>query len=113
MNPFVLILSSGGLIFCLAGYIQLRFPPKKINHLYGYRTSTSMQSQKCWDFAQQYSAKKMTKLGAYTAALGLLSWITNIQFVWAIWISIIIIVIGPILMLLKIEKELIKRFPKN
>ena len=59
MNPLFLILTLSGGIFLLAGYIQFRFPPKKINHLYGYRTSTSMRSQECWDFAQTFSAKNV------------------------------------------------------
>ena len=112
-NPLVLILSISGLIFLLAGFIQQRFPPKKINHLYGYRTSNSMKSQESWDFAQEYSAKKMMKLGAYITALGLLAWSIDLQLLWSVWIALIIITIGPILMLLQVEAELKKRFPKK
>ena len=113
MNPLVLILSSGGLIFLLAGYIQHRFPPKKINHLYGYRTSSSMKSQESWDFAQRYSAKKMMQMGIYITTLGLLSWIIDIQLLWSVGISLTIVTIAPLLMLLKVESELKKRFPKK
>ena len=112
-NPLVLILSISGLIFLLAGFIQQRFPPKKINHLYGYRTSNSMKSQESWDFAQEYSAKKMMKMGAYITALGLLAWSIDLQLLWSVWIALIIITIGPILMLLQVEAELKKRFPKK
>ena len=113
MNLLALILSSGGLIFLLAGYIQHRFPPKKINHLYGYRTSTSMKSQESWDFAQQYSAKKMMQIGTYITALGLLSWIINLQLLWSVGIALTIVTIGPLIMLFKVESELKKRFPKK
>lgn len=113
MNLLALILSSGGLIFLLAGYIQHRFPPKKINHLYGYRTSTSMKSQESWDFAQQYSAKKMMRMGTYITALGLLSWIIDLQLLWSAGIALTIVTIGPLLMLFKVESELKKRFPKK
>ena len=113
MNLLALILSSGGLIFLLAGYIQHRFPPKKINHLYGYRTSTSMKSQESWDFAQQYSAKKMMQMGTYITALGLLSWILDLQLLWSADIALTIVTIGPLLMLFKVESELKKRFPKK
>ena len=113
MNLLALILSSGGLIFLLAGYIQHRFPPKKINHLYGYRTSTSMKSQESWDFAQQYSAKKIMQMGAYITALGLLSWIIDLQLLWSARIALTIVTIGPLLMLFKVESELKKRFPKK
>lgn len=113
MNLLALILSSGGLIFLLAGYIQHRFPPKKINHLYGYRTSTSMKSQESWDFAQQYSAKKMMQMGTYITTLGLLSWIIDLQLFWSVGIALTIVTIGPLLMLFKVESELKKRFPKK
>ena len=113
MNLLALILSSGGLIFLLAGYIQHRFPPKKINHLYGYRTSTSMKSQESWDFTQQYSAKKMMQIGTYITALGLLSWIINLQLLWSVRIALTIVIIGPLIMLFKVESELKKRFPKK
>ena len=113
MNPLVLILSTGGLIFLLAGYTQHRFPPKKINHLYGYRTTASMKSQESWDFTQQYSAKKMMQIGTYITALGLLSLIIDLQLFWSVGIALTIVTIGPLLMLLKVEAELKKRFPKK
>jgi|GEM_PF-276352 len=112
-NPLVLILCISGLIFLLAGFIQQRFPPKKINHLYGYRTSNSMKSQESWDFAQEYSAKKMMKMGTYITALGLLAWSIDFQFSWSVWIALVIVTISPLLMLLQVETELKKRFPKK
>jgi uncharacterized membrane protein len=41
------------------GYLFYRFPPKKINPLYGYRTPRSMRSQEAWDFANKYSSALM------------------------------------------------------
>ena len=52
-----------GPIFVIAGIIMLKFPPKKINYLYGYRTSKSMKSQENWDFSQIYSAKQLILCG--------------------------------------------------
>src|SRR5690554_4349839 len=60
---FFLITGSNGIIFVIAGIILYKFPPKKINHLYGYRTYASMQSQERWDFAQIFSAKKLIQGG--------------------------------------------------
>ena len=113
VNIMGLILILGGLIFLIAGYIQHRFPPKKINHLYGYRTSASMKSQESWDFAQQYSAKKMMKMSNYIITLGLLSWIVDLQTPWSDGIAITIVTVGPIIMLFKVESELKKSFPKK
>ncbi|MGB1449269.1 MAG: SdpI family protein [Flavobacteriaceae bacterium] len=112
MNPLFLILTLCGGIFLLSGYIQLRFPPKKINHLYGYRTATSMRSQECWDFAQAFSAKKMIKMSTYIIALGLLSWFVDLQHFWAFGLALTIVILMPLLMLFQVERELKKRFPK-
>lgn len=48
-----------GFIFFITGLITYYFPPKKINHLYGYRTPRSMKNQQNWDIAQQFSTNKM------------------------------------------------------
>ena len=45
------------------------WPPKKINEIYGYRTTRSMKSQAVWDFAQKYSAKLMTAFGIVLLAV--------------------------------------------
>lgn len=52
------------MIFIVAAMAASIFPPKKINHLYGYRTTASMKSQERWDFAQKYSTGKMFQAGA-------------------------------------------------
>ncbi len=31
-----------------------KFPPKKINDLYGYRTARSMKSEEAWAYANSY-----------------------------------------------------------
>lgn len=48
-----------GCIFMIAGVVTYLFPPKKINPLYGYRTSSSMRSQERWEFAQRFSTIRM------------------------------------------------------
>ena len=37
-------------------WVLKKFPPKKINHLYGYRTNRSMKSQLAWESANKYSS---------------------------------------------------------
>ncbi len=61
-----------GAILIIAGAIMYRFPPKKINILYGYRTMNSMKSQERWDFSQKYSSKELMKFGLFLFALSLL-----------------------------------------
>lgn len=45
-----------GLPMVIVGLACLRFPPKKINHFYGYRSSQACRDQDSWDFAQRYAA---------------------------------------------------------
>ncbi len=44
-------------VFYVAGYLLNKYPPKRINSLYGYRTRKSMASQERWDYAQKYSGR--------------------------------------------------------
>jgi uncharacterized membrane protein len=59
-----------GLIFLVTGFIQKRFPPKRINSLYGYRMPSSMKNQETWDEANSFSAGYMIKLGLIMIVLG-------------------------------------------
>ena len=53
------------------------------------------------------------KMGACITALGLLSWSVDFQLLWSVWIALVIVTIGLLLMLLQVETELKKRFPKK
>lgn len=55
----------------------------------------------------------MMKMGTYITALGLLSWIIDLQLLWSVGIALTIATIGPLIMLFKVESELKKRFPKK
>lgn len=101
-----------GGIFALAGFIMLKFPPKKINHLYGYRTSLSMQSQEHWDFAQGIAAKKMIQLGLLIIAfpfVGLL--FKNAVISVVLFIAFLISV--SVYLFISVERALKKKFPKQ
>lgn len=55
----------------------------------------------------------MMKIGAYIINLGLLSWIIDLQLPWSVEIAITIMIVGPLIMLFKVESQLKKRFPKK
>lgn len=52
--PFVMI---------IFGRIMFKHPPKKINGIYGYRTSMSMKNMDTWHFAQEFCGKLWWKIG--------------------------------------------------
>lgn len=62
-----------GLLLILLGTLLFFFPPKKINSTYGYKTPSSMSSQKKWDCAQRYSGKLMFFHGLILSIGNLLS----------------------------------------
>src|SRR5690606_19623896 len=62
-NPIFVSAVLIGPIFIIAGILLFKFPPKKINHLYGYRTKRSMEDEEKWCFSQKYSAKLMIVFG--------------------------------------------------
>ena len=106
------------LILTVVGVVFWMYPPKKINGLYGYRTTRSCKSQEAWDFAQRYSAKLMTIFGlaalfvAAAADLFINSLCINSHYLMMYDICItlllpIIVVIPPIILT---ELELRKRF---
>ena len=50
----------------LLGWLLKKFPPKKINHLYGYRTQRSMKNQASWEAANTYSTLVFFKISLYS-----------------------------------------------
>ena len=50
----------------LLGWLLKKFPPKKINHLYGYRTQRSMKNQATWEAANTYSTLVFFKKSLYS-----------------------------------------------
>jgi len=98
------------IIFIIAGFITLKFPPKKINMLYGYRTSASMKSQERWDFAQQYAAKLMIYLGFILLVCAFIGLAFNVSQGLGVIIGVIELIILAITMFYKTEKAIKQRF---
>src|SRR5690606_6808292 len=72
-EPILLLAGLSGIIFIIAGWVMWKFPPQKINNLYGYRTSASMKSQENWDYAQKLSTKIMIwgGIGMFLCSFGI------------------------------------------
>jgi len=109
INPPVLVCVLCGLIYIITGQVVLRYPPKKINDFYGYRTSRSKKSQAHWDYAQKESSKYIIQSGYYcllTCALFLLFETGKA----GIWIAIILTTLYPFIYVIQTEKALKKKF---
>jgi uncharacterized membrane protein len=109
-NPLFLIPFMAGLAFTVAGLIMLKFPPKKINSLYGYRTANAMKSQERWDFAQNYSSKEMIKLGLLLSACCVFSFVTNFDPTINRNIGLSLLIVTVIGLLVRVERAINNKF---
>ena len=57
------------LLMIVFGVIFLRWPPGKINGLFGYRTARSMASQAAWNFAHAYMGRLWLRVGTVMLVL--------------------------------------------
>jgi uncharacterized membrane protein len=73
MKILVLNLMLGPLMLVLAILFK-RFPAKKINHIYGYRTPRSMKSQEAWDCANRYSSNSFVVIAALICLVQVVLW---------------------------------------
>lgn len=112
-NGFSLLFIITGVIFLIAALIQQKYPPKRINAFYGYRTKRSMRNQEVWKYAQEYSSKKMKQMAFFMLVVGGMSCLVTIQNIWGVWLGIIGVTLLPIWLFVEVEKELKKRFPKK
>jgi len=109
-NPVFITLVLTGLIFILSGLIMKRYPPRNINHFYGYRTKASMASKERWDFAQEYSSRELIYQGIIMSLLSFFALLFDFLPPLGLFISIILVLASCVLMLLRTEKALKKKF---
>ena len=109
-NPLFWIPIISGPVFVLAGWILLKYPPKAINGLYGYRTPSSMKNQERWDFAQPYSAKALMKWGGLLTPCGLIGLFYHPSETIAVILGLAFMVSAVILLIVQVEKAIQKRF---
>jgi len=99
-----------GMAFVILGFVMIKFPPKRMNVWYGYRTTSSMKSQKRWEFAQRYSGKESVKLGFFLLLIG------GVRLFWepalpvAHGLSAVAIIGGIIGLLVRVESAIKRRF---
>ena len=100
------------------GVLWRKGGPKKINGLYGYRTTRSMASQEAWYFAHIYSGKVFLIIGIIqfiiTIPIGIYYWPKDDALVETA--TLIVLAIQMLFFILTIpitELKLKKKFDKN
>ncbi|HEY0092123.1 MAG TPA: SdpI family protein [Flavobacterium sp.] len=98
-------------VFFVAGLVMWIFPPKKINVLYGYRTSSSMKSIERWDFAQKHSAKLLLICAFGLIVISAAGLLITPEWTYRKILEIIIVVLPCGYMFWSTEKAIRKNFP--
>ena len=101
-----------GPLMILISYIFAKYPPKKINDLYGYRTKRSMRNQDCWDFANRHSIRLMWKISLVTCVVQAIGLIFLNERV-ALLTATIVLIASLIYSVYLTEKALKKTFDKE
>lgn len=106
------IFSFGYCAFMLAlAIIFLKFPPKKINAIYGYRTARSMKNEDIWQAANSYWTLLFVKLNIVAFIVPAISYV-----LFPAQIVLITVIASTILLLATIpvtEHYLNKNFDKE
>ena len=106
------IFSFGYCAFMLVlALVFLKFPPKKINSLYGYRTERSMRNEVVWEAANNYWTKLFVKLNIAAFVIPAI-----VYYIYPAQIVLITVIASTMLLLATIpltEKYLNKNFDKD
>ena len=110
ISPHFLTLALSGLGYLLAGLLLKKYPPKKINLLYGYRTKNSMQNQERWDFAQKYAASELIKWGWILLVLSLPGLAIETHILLSLLTGLLILFFSVFTIIYQTERAIRKKF---
>ncbi len=110
MSAFTYVLTTNGLLF-LISIIFWKFPPKTINHIYGYKTPKAMQNQKIWDFANAVFNKNLLIYAGISFLAGLFfANFTNAELTWQ---PMVLVFLSVIVSVVKTERALTDNFTEE
>ena len=108
MNDALLyVFTTNGLLFVIS-ILFWKFPPKKINSIYGYKTPKAMQNQQIWDFANTTFNKSLL-IYAGISFLASLAFVTFLNAVLT-WQPMAFVFLSIIVSIVKTEKGLTENF---
>ena len=102
-----------GPLMLVISLIFFYFQPKKINPIYGHRTSMSMKNQNTWKEANKRSTHMMILVSALTCFLQVVGIVFNFNLDTTILNATVFLVISLIIGVIVIEKQLKTIFDKD
>ncbi len=112
-NPLFLLLTVTGLSFVIVAIITLKYPPKKINNIYGYRTKSSMKSDDRWEFSQKFSSALMLKYGSMLSIAGILALFTSFSEIVSVIIFSFLLLLVVSALFIQTEKAIKVKFGED
>jgi uncharacterized membrane protein len=100
-------------VYLLVGFFTVKFPAKKINPLYGYRTKRSMRNQEAWDYAQRISSRKIILVGLVMGVIAFTEWMLKLPPSWCAVILIATLIGSAIYMMTSVEARLKRKFKES
>ncbi len=110
MSSFIYVLTTNGVLF-LISIIFWKFPPKKVNRLYGYRTPKAMQNQQIWDFANTTFNQTFLMYSGLSLLGGLV--LANFSKVNLSWEPMVLVMLSILVSVIKTERSLNDNFTEE
>ena len=110
MNPILYVLTTNGLLFLLS-IIFWKFPPKKINNIYGYRTPRTMRSIEIWNFANNIFNRNLLIYSGISLLGSLL--LANFSSKELTWQPMILVLLCVVVSIVKTERCLNDNFTEE
>jgi uncharacterized membrane protein len=98
-------------VFIIAGLLMAKYPPRKINPLYGYRTRRSMQSQEAWNYAQRVSSRRIVLSGIAGIFVFIAAWMLEFNEGIQVILMIATLFLSLVYVVYNVERNLKKKFP--
>lgn len=106
---FITLLLTGALIWIIGVFMTDNLP-QKINHIYGYRSRRSKQSQEAWDFAQAFAVEHMIKAAQFMCLLSIIFLLIPLNETTGSLLATFIIIFLLFRVVFYTEKELREKF---
>jgi uncharacterized membrane protein len=107
MSAFIYVLTTNGVLF-LISIIFWKFPPKKINRLYGYRTPKAMQNEDIWHYANTTFNLAFLKYSGISFVFALL--LASISATELTWQPMVFVALAILVSLIKTERAINENF---
>jgi uncharacterized membrane protein len=110
MDSFIYVLTTNGVLF-LISIIFWKFPPKKVNNIYGYRTPKAMQNQQIWDFANTTFNQAFLKFSGISLLAALL--LASMVKVELKWEPMVFVALSILVSIIKTERAINDNFTEE